>query len=61
MMCILVDFGMNFCEGLNALFSFLLDRLLQYERVDSSSSDSDATASSESEGEGPKEGGSSKK
>ncbi|XP_021448554.1 INO80 complex subunit E isoform X4 [Oncorhynchus mykiss] len=33
--------------------SFLLDRLLQYERVDEDSSDSDATASSEnSEGEG---------
>ncbi|KAK6326453.1 hypothetical protein J4Q44_G00020980 [Coregonus suidteri] len=36
--------------------SFLLDRLLQYERVDEDSSDSDATASSEnSEGEGPRE------
>ncbi|XP_047667616.1 INO80 complex subunit E isoform X2 [Tachysurus fulvidraco] len=31
--------------------SFLLDRLLQYERVDEDSSDSDATASSDSEGE----------
>ncbi|XP_017561553.1 INO80 complex subunit E isoform X2 [Pygocentrus nattereri] len=35
--------------------SFLLDRLLQYERVDEDSSDSDATASSESDGEGPRE------
>ncbi|XP_056142884.1 INO80 complex subunit E [Lampris incognitus] len=36
--------------------SFLLDRLLQYERVDEDSSDSDATASSEnSEGEVPRE------
>ncbi|XP_034145029.1 INO80 complex subunit E isoform X3 [Esox lucius] len=36
--------------------SFLLDRLLQYERVDEDSSDSEATASSEnSEGEGPRE------
>ncbi|KAM6968217.1 INO80 complex subunit E [Aplochiton taeniatus] len=36
--------------------SFLLDRLLQYERVDEDSSDSDATASSEnSEGEGLRE------
>ncbi|XP_076847258.1 INO80 complex subunit E isoform X2 [Brachyhypopomus gauderio] len=35
--------------------SFLLDRLLQYERVDEDSSDSDATASSDSEGEGPRE------
>lgn len=36
--------------------SFLLDRLLQYERVDEDSSDSDATVSSEnSEGEGPRE------
>ncbi|XP_048116244.1 INO80 complex subunit E isoform X2 [Alosa alosa] len=36
--------------------SFLLDRLLQYERVDDDSSDSDATASSEnSEGEGLRE------
>ncbi|KAM9511111.1 INO80 complex subunit E isoform 2-T3 [Salvelinus alpinus] len=36
--------------------SFLLDRLLQYERVDEDSSDSDATASSEnSEGEGTRE------
>lgn len=35
--------------------SFLLDRLLKYEDVDSSSSDSEMTASSESEGEG-KEG-----
>ncbi|XP_029507594.1 INO80 complex subunit E-like [Oncorhynchus nerka] len=35
---------------------FLLDRLLQYERVDEDSSDSDATASSEnSEGEGTRE------
>uniref|UniRef100_A0A1A7X8M1 INO80 complex subunit E n=1 Tax=Iconisemion striatum TaxID=60296 RepID=A0A1A7X8M1_9TELE len=36
--------------------SFLLDRLLQYERVDEDSSDSDATVSSEnSEGEGIRE------
>ncbi|XP_071376044.1 INO80 complex subunit E isoform X1 [Centroberyx affinis] len=36
--------------------SFLLDRLLQYERVDEDSSDSEATASSEnSEGEGLRE------
>lgn len=36
--------------------SFLLDRLLQYERIDEDSSDSDATVSSEnSEGEGPRE------
>uniref|UniRef100_A0A4W5LPD5 INO80 complex subunit E n=1 Tax=Hucho hucho TaxID=62062 RepID=A0A4W5LPD5_9TELE len=36
--------------------SFLLDRLLQYVRVDGDSSDSDATASSEnSEGEGTRE------
>ncbi|GAA6229289.1 INO80 complex subunit E isoform X3 [Lates japonicus] len=36
--------------------SFLLDRLLQYERVDEDSSDSEATVSSEnSEGEGPRE------
>ncbi|XP_043972956.1 INO80 complex subunit E isoform X1 [Gambusia affinis] len=36
--------------------SFLLDRLLQYERVDEDSSDSDATVSSEnSEGEGLRE------
>ncbi|XP_023282068.1 INO80 complex subunit E isoform X3 [Seriola lalandi dorsalis] len=36
--------------------SFLLDRLLQYERLDEDSSDSDATVSSEnSEGEGPRE------
>ncbi|XP_030640772.1 INO80 complex subunit E isoform X2 [Chanos chanos] len=35
--------------------SFLLDRLLQYERVDDDSSDSDATVSSDSEGEGPRE------
>ncbi|XP_023127402.1 INO80 complex subunit E isoform X2 [Amphiprion ocellaris] len=36
--------------------SFLLDRLLQYERVDEDSSDSDATVSSEnSEGEVPRE------
>ncbi|XP_026875278.2 INO80 complex subunit E isoform X1 [Electrophorus electricus] len=35
--------------------SFLLDRLLQYERVDEDSSDSDATASSDSEGDGPRE------
>ncbi|XP_022078605.1 INO80 complex subunit E isoform X1 [Acanthochromis polyacanthus] len=36
--------------------SFLLDRLLQYERVDEDSSDSDATVSSEnSEGEAPRE------
>ncbi|TSR27789.1 INO80 complex subunit E [Bagarius yarrelli] len=35
--------------------SFLLDRLLQYERVDEDSSDSDATASSDSEGEAPRE------
>ncbi|XP_047454773.1 INO80 complex subunit E isoform X2 [Mugil cephalus] len=36
--------------------SFLLDRLLQYERVDEDSSDSDATVSSEnSEVEGPRE------
>ncbi|KAL2084028.1 hypothetical protein ACEWY4_019546 [Coilia grayii] len=36
--------------------SFLLDRLLQYERVDDDSSDSEATASSEnSEGEGLRE------
>ncbi|XP_058259125.1 INO80 complex subunit E isoform X1 [Hemibagrus wyckioides] len=35
--------------------SFLLDRLLQYERVDEDSSDSDATASSDSEGEVPRE------
>ncbi|XP_073341359.1 INO80 complex subunit E [Pagrus major] len=36
--------------------SFLLDRLLQYERVDEDSSDSDATVSSDnSEGEGPRE------
>ncbi|TRY59466.1 hypothetical protein DNTS_024409 [Danionella cerebrum] len=32
--------------------SFLLDRLLQYERVDEESSDSDATVSSDSDGEG---------
>jgi hypothetical protein len=32
-------------------FSFLLDRLLQYEKPDESSSDSDATASSDSEAE----------
>ncbi|KAL8619148.1 hypothetical protein ACOMHN_019420 [Nucella lapillus] len=32
--------------------SFLLDRLLQYEKVDDSSGDSDATASSDSDGEG---------
>ncbi|XP_035249174.1 INO80 complex subunit E isoform X2 [Anguilla anguilla] len=42
--------------------SFLLDRLLQYERVDEDSSDSDATASSEnSEGEGQRERESGKK
>ncbi|KAJ8289863.1 hypothetical protein GJAV_G00006180 [Gymnothorax javanicus] len=42
--------------------SFLLDRLLQYERVDEDSSDSDATASSEnSEGEGQRERDSGKK
>nr|XP_043890626.1 INO80 complex subunit E isoform X1 [Solea senegalensis] len=36
--------------------SFLLDRLLQYERIDEDSSDSDATVSSEnSEVEGPRE------
>lgn len=36
--------------------SFLLDRLLQYERVDEDSSDSEATVSSEnSEGEAPRE------
>ena len=35
--------------------SFLLDRLLQHEKIDESSSDSDATASSESEGEPQKE------
>ncbi|KAM6935242.1 INO80 complex subunit E [Anarhichas minor] len=36
--------------------SFLLDRLLQYERVDEDSSDSEATVSSDnSEGEGPRE------
>ncbi|XP_049335924.1 INO80 complex subunit E isoform X2 [Astyanax mexicanus] len=35
--------------------SFLLDRLLQYERVDEDSSDSDATASSESDGEGARD------
>lgn len=35
--------------------SFLLDRLLQYERVDEESSDSEATVSSESEGEGARE------
>ncbi|KAF5902353.1 INO80 complex subunit E-like isoform X1, partial [Clarias magur] len=35
--------------------SFLLDRLLQYERVDDDSSDSEATASSESEAEAPRE------
>ncbi|KAK7488249.1 hypothetical protein BaRGS_00020556 [Batillaria attramentaria] len=32
--------------------SFLLDRLVQYEKVDDSSGDSDATASSDSDGEG---------
>lgn len=42
-------------------FSFLLDRLIQYEKVDDSSSDSDATASSDSEGDAPKEAGASKK
>ena len=36
-------------------YSFLLDRLLQYENVEDSSSDSDMTASSDSETEGPKE------
>ncbi|KAI0239632.1 hypothetical protein LSAT2_009641 [Lamellibrachia satsuma] len=41
--------------------SFLLDQLLQYEKVDELSSDSDATASSESEMEGGKEGSSGKK
>ncbi|KAM8847096.1 INO80 complex subunit E isoform 2-T2 [Synchiropus picturatus] len=35
--------------------SFLLDRLLQYERIDEDSSDSDATVSSDSEGEGIRE------
>uniref|UniRef100_A0A671P160 INO80 complex subunit E-like n=1 Tax=Sinocyclocheilus anshuiensis TaxID=1608454 RepID=A0A671P160_9TELE len=35
--------------------SFLLDRLLQYERVDEESSDSDATVSSDSDGEGARE------
>ncbi|XP_035498699.1 INO80 complex subunit E isoform X2 [Scophthalmus maximus] len=36
--------------------SFLLDRLLQYERIDEDSSDSEATVSSDnSEGEGPRE------
>ncbi|XP_037309365.1 INO80 complex subunit E isoform X1 [Pungitius pungitius] len=36
--------------------SFLLDRLLQYERVDEDSSDSEATVSSDnSEGDGPRE------
>ncbi|XP_052003243.1 INO80 complex subunit E-like isoform X2 [Xyrauchen texanus] len=35
--------------------SFLLDRLLQYERVDEESSDSDATVSSDSEGERDKD------
>ncbi|XP_055067378.2 INO80 complex subunit E isoform X2 [Misgurnus anguillicaudatus] len=35
--------------------SFLLDRLLQYERVDEESSDSEATVSSDSEGEGARE------
>lgn len=32
--------------------SFLLDRLLQYEKVEDSSGDSDVTASSDSEAEG---------
>ena len=43
------------------LFSFLLDRLLQYENVEDSSSDSDMTASSDSETEGVREASSSKK
>ncbi|KAL5016684.1 hypothetical protein ScPMuIL_006273 [Solemya velum] len=41
--------------------SFLLDRLLQYEKVDESSGDSDATASSDSEAEGVKDGISNKR
>ncbi|KAK3596268.1 hypothetical protein CHS0354_038886 [Potamilus streckersoni] len=36
--------------------SFLLDRLLGYEKINESSEDSDATASSDSEGEGHKDG-----
>lgn len=32
--------------------SFLLDRLIQHEKIEDSSGDSDATASSESDGEG---------
>ncbi|XP_046361531.1 transforming growth factor beta regulator 1-like isoform X2 [Haliotis cracherodii] len=35
--------------------SFLLDRLLQYEKVNDSSGDSDATASSDSDGDGHKD------
>ncbi|CAL1294713.1 unnamed protein product, partial [Larinioides sclopetarius] len=35
----------------NAFFSFLLDRLLRYETVESSSSDSEATVSSDSDSE----------
>ncbi|XP_050410199.1 uncharacterized protein LOC126824847 isoform X1 [Patella vulgata] len=41
--------------------SFLLDRLIQYEKVEESSGDSDATASSDSDGEGHKDGSLSKK
>ncbi|XP_041347422.1 uncharacterized protein LOC121367362 isoform X1 [Gigantopelta aegis] len=41
--------------------SFLLDRLLQYEKVTDSSGDSDATASSDSDADGHKDGVSSKK
>jgi INO80 complex subunit E len=41
--------------------SFLLDRLIQYERTDDSSSDSEATFSSDSEAEAQKDGTSAKK
>lgn len=45
-------FARQIVKAWTLIFSFLLDRLLQYEKLDDSSDDSDATASSDSENDG---------
>ena len=50
----MVIVGFTIISHLFICFSFLLDRLLQYEKLDDSSDDSDLTASSDSDHEAHK-------